>query len=141
MYRLIHTSLCSPSETKTTHEILDHYAILPAPRTFRLKDRADARQIQSIFSRLVPGRAIDLNQPLITIGGVPVDGYEALAKHHEDGTLAEMLTEAGAVVVDRKKLNGCNRRGSGKVGRLDWARSRGWLGHKVGERLNFPSVG
>jgi hypothetical protein len=103
MYRLIHTSLCSPSETKTTHEILDHYAILPAPRTFRLKDRADARQIQSIFSRLVPGRAIDLNQPLITIGGVPVDGYEALAKHHEDGTLAEMLTEAGAVVDGQKE--------------------------------------
>ena len=91
------------SETKTVHEILEHYAILPAPRTFRLKDRADARQIQYIFSRLVPGRVFDLTRPLITIGGSPVDGYEALVRHHEDGTLAEILTEAGAIVDGQKE--------------------------------------
>jgi len=92
------------SETKTVHEILELYAILPAPRTFRLKDRADARQIQSIFSRLVPGRVFDLTRPLITIGGSPVDGYEALVRHHEDGTLADMLTEAGAIVDGQKEV-------------------------------------
>lgn len=45
----------------------------------------------------------DLKRPLITIGGIPVDGHEALIKHHEDGTLAEMLTEAGAVVDGQKE--------------------------------------
>jgi len=33
-----------------------------------------------------------------------VDGYEALVRHHEDGTLADMLTEAGAIVDGQKEV-------------------------------------
>ena len=33
--------------------------------------------------------------------------------------------------MDKKRPNAFKWRGSGRVGRSDWARSRGWLGHKL----------
>lgn len=89
--------------TAPVYDLLAIYAILPAPRVLVLENREDAPRIHSILSRIVAQRKADSPHPLITIGGVPIDGYEELARYHQDGLLYDMLERAGAVVDGQKE--------------------------------------
>ena len=91
------------------------YSILPAPRVLLLEDREDASRIHSILSRIVSQRKPDSPHPLITIGGVPIDGYEELVRYHQDGLLYDMLERAGAVVDGQKEAERIEMAKRGRV--------------------------
>lgn len=91
------------SWTAPVYDLLAIYSILPAPRVLLLEGREDASSIHSILSRIVSQRKSDSPHPLITIGGIPIDGYEELARYHKEGTLYDMLERAGAVVDGQKE--------------------------------------
>jgi hypothetical protein len=101
--RLIGQDRMCHSWTAPVYDMLAIYSILPAPRVLLLEGREDASSIHSILSRIVSQRKSDSPHPLITIGGIPIDGYEELARYHKEGSLYDMLERAGAVVDGQKE--------------------------------------
>lgn len=90
--------------TSGIYDLLDLYAVLPAPRVIPLAHREDAPAIQAILTRLIAERSKNTSpQPLITIGGVPVNGYAELVRLHKEGLLYGMLERAGAIVDGQKE--------------------------------------
>lgn len=94
--------------TRPIINLLSVYALSPEPATLALSDRPDLAAIQGVVARAVsiesssssPQRS--LSNPLITIGGKPIDGLEALLRLHDAGELGPMLERAGAVVGGAK---------------------------------------